>query len=91
MIQLLVGQQTGTATHQWTHRDKDILNLNDPTQLDCIDEAVNTWTYLTLMRTRRAVTFPSRGKAFHAGSRSTHATQPYCRKLAVNILRSIRA
>src|SRR5207253_90689 len=25
MMQLLVGQQTGTATHQWTHRDKDIL------------------------------------------------------------------
>ena len=50
LIQLLVGQQTGTATHQWTHRDKYIFsNLNDPTQLDCIDEAVNTWTYLTLM------------------------------------------
>src|SRR3974377_36224 len=46
LIQLLVGQQTGTAAHQWTHRDKDILpNFNDPTQLDCIDEAVNTWTY----------------------------------------------
>jgi hypothetical protein len=48
--QLRVGQQPGTATHQWTHRDKHILsNLNDPTQLDCIDEAVNTWTYLTLI------------------------------------------
>ncbi len=42
LMQLLVGQQTGTAVHQWTHRDKDILpNLSDPTQLDCIDEAAN--------------------------------------------------
>jgi hypothetical protein len=50
LIQLLVGQQTGTDAHQWTHRDKAILpNFGDPTQLDCIDEAVNTWTYLTLM------------------------------------------
>jgi hypothetical protein len=57
LLQLLVGQQTGTAAHQWTHRDKDILpNFNDPTQLDCIDEAVNTWTYLTLME---------RGGLFH--------------------------
>jgi hypothetical protein len=53
LMQLVVGQQTGTAVHQWTHRDKDILpNLGDPTQLDCIDEAVNTWTYLTLMEHR---------------------------------------
>jgi hypothetical protein len=64
LIQVLVGQQTGTAAHQWTHRDKDILpNLSDQTQLDCIDEAVNTWTYLTLME-QRVVTFPSRGEAF---------------------------
>ena len=50
MIRLLVGAQTGTAVHQWTHKDMKILpNLGDPTQLDCIDEAVNTWTYLTLM------------------------------------------
>jgi hypothetical protein len=57
LIQLLVGRQTGTAVHQWTDRDKDILpNLSDPTQLDCIDEAVNTWTYLTLME---------RGGLFH--------------------------
>jgi hypothetical protein len=47
----LSGDRPGTAAHQGTHRDKDILppNLGDPTQLDCIDEAVNTWTYLTLM------------------------------------------
>jgi len=50
LIQLLVGKQTGTAAKQWTHKDMYILpNLGDTTQLDCIDEAVNTWTYLTLM------------------------------------------
>jgi hypothetical protein len=46
----MVGAQTGTAVEQWTHKNMDILpNLGDPTQLDCIDEAVNTWTYMTMM------------------------------------------
>jgi hypothetical protein len=50
LMQRLVGTQTGTAVHQWTHKDLQVLpNLSDPTQLDCIDEAVNTWTYMTLM------------------------------------------
>jgi len=69
LIQLLVGQQTGTAVHQWTHRDKDILpNLNDPTQLDCIDEAVNTWTYLTLMERSGLFHFHRVAKLSYAGS-----------------------
>lgn len=50
LMQRLVGAQTGTAVHQWTHKDMWIVpNLGDPTQLDCIDEAVNTWTYMTMM------------------------------------------
>jgi hypothetical protein len=50
LMQRLVGKQTGTAVHQWTHKDMAILpNRGDPTQLDCIDEAVNTWTYMTMM------------------------------------------
>jgi len=69
LIQLLVGQQTGTAVHQWTHRDKEILpNLSDPTQLDCIDEAVNTWTYLTLMERSGLFHFHRVTKLSHAGS-----------------------
>jgi hypothetical protein len=65
LIQLLVGQQPGTATHQWTHRDKDILpNLNDPTQLDCIDRGSEHLDVSDADGARRAVTFPSRGKAF---------------------------
>ncbi len=69
VTQLLVGAQTGTAAHQWTHRDKDILpNLSDPTQLDCIDEAVNTWTYLTLMERGGLLHFHRVAKLSHAGS-----------------------
>lgn len=50
VMQRLVGAQTGTAVHQWTHRNMWIVpNLGDITQLDCIDEAVNTWTYMTMM------------------------------------------
>jgi hypothetical protein len=50
LLQLVVGAQTGTAVHQWTHKDMKIIsNSGDSTQLDCIDEAVNTWTYMTLM------------------------------------------
>lgn len=49
-MQKLVGAKTGTAVHQWTHKNMYIVpNLGDPTQLDCVDEAVNTWTYMTLM------------------------------------------
>jgi hypothetical protein len=50
LMQHIVGTQTGTAVHQWTHKNMYILpNLGDPTQLDCIDEAVNTWTYMIMM------------------------------------------
>lgn len=50
LIQILVGEQTGTAAHQWTHKAMLVLpNFGDKTQLDCIDEAVNTWTYMTMM------------------------------------------
>lgn len=51
LMQRLVGAKTGTAVHQWTHQDMKILpNLGDTSQLDCVDEAVNTWTYLTMMQ-----------------------------------------
>ena len=44
IIEVEVGQRTGTAVHQ-----RRELNGGDPTQLDCIDESVNTWTYLTML------------------------------------------
>lgn len=51
LLEHLVGVRTGTSAHQWT-RSHYRINGNphlDPTQLDCIDEAVNTWTYLTMV------------------------------------------
>src|SRR5262249_19534548 len=50
LIQLLVGTQTGTAAKQGPQKAMYTLpNLGDPTQIDCVEEAVNTGTYLTLM------------------------------------------
>ncbi len=40
-----VGRRTGTLVHQQDSR----LNFGDPTQLDCVDDSVNTWTYLTML------------------------------------------
>jgi hypothetical protein len=50
-LRLLVGAHTGTSVHQFTRANYRILGNPqlDPSQLDCIDEAVNTWTYLTMM------------------------------------------
>lgn len=51
LLERLVGARTGTAAHQWTRHNGHIDGNPqlDPTQLDCIDEAVNTWTYLTML------------------------------------------
>jgi hypothetical protein len=67
-MQLLVGAKTGTAVHQWTHKDREILpNMSDPTQLDCIDEAVNTWTYMTMMERGRLFRFHEVAKLSNSG------------------------
>jgi len=69
LMQRLVGAQTGTAVHQWTHKDMNILpNLGDPTQLDCIDEAVNTWTYMTMMERSGLFRFHHVAQLSNAGS-----------------------
>ncbi len=44
ILEIEVGERTGTAVHQ-----RRELNGGDLTQLDCIDESVNTWTYLTML------------------------------------------
>ena len=41
----LVGERTGTSVHQRHSR----WNYGDPTQLDCVDDSVNTWTYITML------------------------------------------
>jgi hypothetical protein len=69
LMQHLVGAQTGTAVHQWTHKNMDILpNFGDPTQLDCIDEAVNTWTYMTMMERSGLLHFHRVAQLSNAGS-----------------------
>lgn len=80
LIERLVGPQTGTAAPQWTHKDMLIYpNLGDPTQLDCVDEAVNTWTYMTLMEKGRLFHFHRVAQLSNAGD----LTDPFMRNTAV--------
>lgn len=44
LLERLVGPRTGT----WVHQRHSRWNYGDPTQLDCIDNSINTWTYLTM-------------------------------------------
>jgi len=44
-LELLVALRTGTSVHQRQSR----FSYGDPTQLDCIDNSVNTWTYSTML------------------------------------------
>jgi hypothetical protein len=44
-LERLVGPRTGTSVHQQHSR----FSYGDPTQLDCIDNSVNTWTYFTML------------------------------------------
>ena len=68
VMQKIVGVQTGTGVHQWTHKDMMILpNLGDPTQRDCIDEAVNTWTYMTMMERAGLLRFHTVAELGYAG------------------------
>ena len=58
VIQTIVGPQTGTDAHQWTHKNMFVIpNGGDLTQLDCIDTSVNTWTYMMLMERSRLFAF----------------------------------
>jgi hypothetical protein len=80
LMQILVGEQTGTAAHQWTHKALLVLpNFGDTTQLDCIDEAVNTWTYLTLMQQDGLFRFHHVAQLANAGG----LTDPDIRNTAV--------
>jgi hypothetical protein len=45
LLERLVGHRTGTLVHQQDSR----FNTGDPTQLDCVDDSINTWTYLTML------------------------------------------
>lgn len=80
LIETMVGPQTGTDARQWTHQHNIILpNLGDSTQLDCVDDAVNTWTYMTLMERAKLLRFHRVAKLSNAGS----LTDPFMRNTAV--------
>lgn len=69
LMQRLVGAKTGTAVHQWTHKNMVILpNFGDLSQFDCVDEAVNTWTYLTMMQRAHLFRFHKVADVAFAGS-----------------------
>jgi hypothetical protein len=63
IIEVEVGERAGTAVHQ--RREP---NGGDPTQLDCIDEAVNTWTYLTMLAADGLLNMHRVGSIEHGGS-----------------------
>jgi len=67
-MQTIVGVKTGTGVHQWTHKDMMILpNLGDQTQRDCIDEAVNTWTTMTMLERAGLFRFHTVAELGYAG------------------------
>lgn len=80
VIETMVGPQTGTAAHQWTHQNMLVMpNLGDLSQLDCVDSAVNTWTYMTMMERSGLFHFHRVAQLSNAGS----LTDPFMRNTAV--------
>jgi len=63
ILEVQVGQRTGTAVHQ-----RREINRGDPSQLDCIDESVNTWTYLTMLAGDGLIRLHRVGGLAHSGS-----------------------
>jgi hypothetical protein len=58
-----VGQRTGTSAHQ-----RRELNTGDASQLDCIDESVNTWTFLTMLDSDGLIRLHRVASIAHGGS-----------------------
>jgi len=72
ILEAEVGERTGTSAHQ-----RREVNTGDSTQLDCIDESVNTWTYLSmlerdgLIRLHRVASIAHGGSVFELDMRNT--------------------
>ena len=76
LIQTIVGPQTGTDAHQWTHKNMFVIpNGGDLTQLDCIDASVNTWTYMTLIERSGVFAFHRVAPLSYAPLRNTAVLQ----------------
>jgi len=63
-LERIVGQRTGTLVHQEHSR----WNYGDPTQLDCIDDSVNTWTYITMFARDGLLRYHAVAGLAHRGS-----------------------
>jgi hypothetical protein len=61
LLERVVGERTGTSAHQ----RRQFLNAGDRTQLDCIDEAVDTWTYLSLLERDGLLRYHKAGEILH--------------------------
>jgi hypothetical protein len=80
LVERYVGPQVGIAEKQWTHKYMLVWpNLGDLTQIDCVDAAVNTWTYMTMMERAGLFSFHSVAQLSYAGS----FTDPDLRNTAV--------
>jgi len=80
LVESFVGPQVGIAARQWTHYKMYVLpNLGDTTQIDCVDAAVNTWTYMTLMEREGLLQFHRVAQLSNGGS----VTDPNLRNTAV--------
>ena len=62
LLDELVGARIGTLVHQRREH-----NLGDPSQYDCIDESINTWTYLTILDREGLLRYHRVGDLAHAG------------------------
>jgi hypothetical protein len=69
LLERQVGIRTGTSAHQWSRHNGHIdgNSRGDPTQLDCIDEAVNSWTYLTMLARDGLLRFHTVEKLAYSG------------------------
>jgi len=63
-LERLVGQRIGTFVHQEHSR----WNYGDPTQLDCVDDSVNTWTYFTMFARDGLLRYHAVAGLAHRGS-----------------------
>ena len=63
-LELLVAQRTGTSVQQQHSR----LNFGDQTQLDCVDNSINTWTYLTMLAHDGLLHYHRVGGLAHSGT-----------------------
>ena len=59
----VVGARIGTLVHQ-----RREFNGGDPSQYDCIDESINTWTFLMVLENERLLRYYRVGGLAHAGT-----------------------